>query len=119
MFFTDSLKRNKDFNRVYKKGKYYVGRIIVVYILPNKTERNRLGVATVKNFGSSVLRNRCRRLVKESYRLIETDVYKGIDIVFSIRKLNGQAPNFYEVQKEMKYLLRKVGALQKRDNVQC
>lgn len=111
MSFTDSLKKNRDFNRVYKRGKYYVGRIMVVYVLPNRTKRNKLGISTVKNFGTSVLRNRCRRLVKESYRLMEKDIDRGIDIVFSIRKRNGVAPTFNEVQKEMKYLLKRIGVL--------
>ena len=88
MKFTDPLKKNRDFNKVFKKGKYYVGSMMVIYVLPNKKDRNRLGVTTVRNFGTAVLRNRCRRLIKENYRLMEAQIAKGYDIVFTARKTN-------------------------------
>jgi len=111
MKFTDPLKKNKEFNSVFKKGKFYVGSIMVIYVMPNKADRNRLGVTTVRNFGTAVLRNRCRRLIKENYRLLEDRIAKGYDIIFTVRKLNGSAPSFYEVRREMLYLLKKMGIL--------
>ena len=106
---TESLKKNRDFLRLYRTGKYYVGRIIVIYVKENNTSSNKIGVTTVRNFGNSVCRNRMRRLIKESYRNIEDEVKLGWDIVFSARKQNGNIYSYRDIEKEMKYLLRKTG----------
>ena len=103
------LKRNSDFLRVYRKGKFFAGRILVIYVLSNNYNINRLGISTVKNFGSSVLRNRMRRLVKENYRIVEDKVDKSCDIVFLVRKTGEKEPLYKDVEKEMKFLLRKMG----------
>ena len=113
MVNTISLKKNREFVKAYKKGTFYAGRKIVIYLLKNNENINRLGVTTVKNFGSSVLRNRMRRLIKENYRLIETKIETGWDIVFLIRKIDRQSiPEYKDIEKEMKYLLRKTGVME-------
>ena len=47
MKYSESLKKNRDFQNVYKKGKSYANRYLVMYVLENDTDRNRLG--TVKS----------------------------------------------------------------------
>mgnify|MGYP002508974893 CR=1 FL=1 len=39
----ESLKRNYDFQKVYTEGKSYANRYLVMYLLKNKTEKNRIG----------------------------------------------------------------------------
>ena len=41
MKFSESLKRNADFQNVYKNGKSYANRYLVMYVLENQTGRNR------------------------------------------------------------------------------
>ena len=71
MKFSESLKRNSDFQRVYREGKSYANRYLVLYVLQNQTERNRLGISVSKKVGNSVVRHRMARLIRESYRLQE------------------------------------------------
>lgn len=109
---TESLRKNRDFLKLYRSGKFYVGRRIVLYVRENRTQTNRLGISTAKNFGNSVERNRIRRLIRENYREIEAQVPTGWDLVFSARKTKDvQLPSFQEVGKEMRYLMRKIGLL--------
>ena len=70
MKFSESLKRNSDFQRVYREGKSYANRYLVLYVLQNQTERNRLGISVSKKVGNSVVRHRMARLIRESYRQI-------------------------------------------------
>jgi len=111
MKYTEPIRKNRDFLKLYRNGKFYVGKIMVIYVKSNKTEKNRLGVTTVKNFGNSVSRNRMRRLIKENYRLSEDKIEKGWDIVFSGRK-TVNIPSFKEIEREMKYLFRKTGLIE-------
>lgn len=71
MRFSESLKKNTDFRKVYKNGASYANRFLVMYILPNDTDRNRLGISVSKKVGNSVVRHRLTRLIRESYRLQE------------------------------------------------
>ena len=86
MKFSESLKRNSDFQRVYREGKSYANRYLVLYVLQNQTERNRLGISVSKKVGNSVVRHRMARLIRESYRLQEDMFNSGLDMVVVIRK---------------------------------
>ena len=81
MKFSESLKKNIDFQNVYRNGKSYANRFLVVYILENHTEKNRLGISVSKKVGNSVIRHHLTRLIRESYRLHEDMFDSGLDIV--------------------------------------
>ena len=85
MKFSDSLKKNKDFQNVYRKGKSYANRYFVMYVLKNETEQNRLGISVSKKVGNSVIRHHLTRLVREAYRLHEDMFNSGLDIVVIAR----------------------------------
>ena len=107
MIKTVSLTENKQFLRLYKKGKYYVGKFIVLYVSQNKMNINRIGITVSKKIGKSVKRNKVRRLIRENYRLYEGYIKSGFDCVFVARE-SDRLPDFWEIRKEMKFLLRKL-----------
>ena len=74
MKYSESLKKNRDFQQVYKRGTSKANRYLVMYVLPNQHMKNRLGISVSKKVGNSVVRHRITRLVRESYRLNE-DLY--------------------------------------------
>ena len=71
---------------------------------------NRLGVTGSRKLRTAVTRNRVRRLLRESYRLIEPKVKTGFDMIFTMKSLK-VLPDFKTVQKEMELLLFKAGAI--------
>jgi ribonuclease P protein component len=83
--FSESLKSNRDFKNVYENGKSYANRYLVMYVLENGTDRNRLGISVSKKVGNSVVRHHLTRLVRESYRLHEEMFNSGLDIVVVAR----------------------------------
>ena len=85
MKFSESLKRNADFQNVYKNGKSYANRHLVLYVLDNQTGHNRLGISVSKKVGNSVVRHRVTRLIRESYRLHEDMFNSGLDMVIIAR----------------------------------
>ena len=86
MKFSESLKRNEDFRRVYARGKSYANRYLVMYALENQTDKNRLGISVSKKVGKSVVRHRVIRLIRESYRIREESFNSGLDMVVVARK---------------------------------
>ena len=85
MKFSDSLKKNKDFQNVYNNGVSFANRYLVMYVLKNNTENNRIGISVSKKVGNSVIRHHITRLVRESYRLHEDMFDSGLDIVVIAR----------------------------------
>ena len=71
MKYSESLKKNRDFRNVYTNGKSLANHYLVMYLLPNELNRNRLGISVSKKVGNSVVRHRLTRLIRESYRMSE------------------------------------------------
>lgn len=86
MLFTVSMKNDRDFRAVYKKGRYISCGEVTAYFLPNRMALNRLGITTGKKIGNAVCRNRARRIIRAAYRLSEEKFPIGYDIVFTARQ---------------------------------
>ena len=80
-----SLTTNRDFQRVYKKGKSFVSPLLITYVLKNNKNNVRVGITTSKKIGKAVQRNRARRIIRESYRKVSENMQPGYDIVFVSR----------------------------------
>ncbi|WP_035172526.1 ribonuclease P protein component [Caldanaerobius polysaccharolyticus] len=82
---TVKLKSSADFKFVFENGKYISNDFFVVYYVKNGFDCNRVGFSSSKKIGSKVKRNRARRLLKEVYRLNESRVKRGYDMVLIAR----------------------------------
>ena len=71
MKYCVSLKKNQDFKFVYNQGKSLANKYLVIYILENGLNENRLGISVSKKVGNSVVRHHVTRLVREAYRVNE------------------------------------------------
>jgi ribonuclease P protein component len=80
-----SINRNRDFQRIYSKGKSYVSPVLVTYVLKNRRGALRLGITTSKKTGNAVRRNRSRRVIREAFRTMPGEVGSGFDLVFVAR----------------------------------
>ena len=107
---TVSIKKNFEFARVYKKGKFFVGKYLILYVLKSDPQMNKIGITASKKVGKSVIRNRLKRLVKENYRFFEEYLFCGYKIVFVIRS-NEVLPEYHDVNREMKSLFKRAGIL--------
>lgn len=81
----ETLRKNCEFDNVYKNGRSYANKYLIMYVFENDRKRCRLGVSVSKRVGNSVIRHRVSRLIKESFRL-NFDVFNsGLDIVVVAR----------------------------------
>ena len=105
MKFSESLKKNQDFRVVYSRGKSYANRLLVMYVLKNETQKNRLGISVSKKVGNSVVRHHITRLIRESYRLQEERFQSGIDLVVIARGAAKDA-SYHEIESAMMHLAK-------------
>jgi len=106
------LRRNESFQAVYRSGKSYANRHLVLYVLPQRGGSRRVGFAAGRRLGSAVVRNRIKRLLREAYRLEQHRLVDGIDLILvgrqsligeglstaaaAVRHLCARAKNFVE-----------------------
>ena len=95
--------KNKDFQTVYKKGKSYANKYLVMYALKNNTEINRIGISVSKKVGNSIVRHRITRLIRESYRQQEDLFQKGWDIVV-IARAGAKGRTYQEIESALIHL---------------
>ena len=69
MKFSESLKKNRDFQSVYRKGKPYGNKYLVMYLLANDLGRNRVGISVSKKVGNSIIRHHLTSPIAEKANL--------------------------------------------------
>ena len=106
------LTRNKEFQSVYKRGRSYAGRYMVLYTLSTGDGQKRIGFTVGKRIGGAVKRNLVRRRLKEAYRLMEDIIVPGYDLVI-IGRVRALSASFVQLQKEMMFLMNKAGLTDK------
>ena len=83
---TTILTLNKDYKRLYYRGKSAVDPAPVTYALKNRLPgRNRMGITVTKKIGKAVCRNRCKRVIRAAYRALEPQLPDGWDFIFVAR----------------------------------
>ena len=103
---------NRTFQKVYKKGKSYGNKLLVMYYVGNNLNYNRLGITVSKKNGNSVVRHRVKRLIKESYRINAKKFITGYDIIF-IARVGIESSSFSQVESAVKHLMKKNNLVKK------
>jgi len=90
---TYRLKKRADFQRLYTHGQQIKGRFVVLFVARAENDHGRYGVTASRKVGGAVTRARCKRRLRELYRLHrrQRDV-EGLDIVANARRGCAAAP---------------------------
>lgn len=99
----ESLKKNREFQNVYQSGKSYANKLLVMYVLNNYLEKNRIGISVSKKVGNSVVRHHLTRLIRESYRLHEDTFNSGLDIVV-LARVTAKSSDYHEIESALLHL---------------
>lgn len=94
------LSGKRNFDRVYKKGKSTAHRYVVVFFKENGLSYGRVAFLASKKVGNAVMRNRSRRLMKESVRLSNIN-FDGFDVIFIARNTIKKETSCMEVKKSL------------------
>ena len=96
---------NSEFQAIYKSGKSYANKYLVMYVSENPEGKSKLGISVSKKVGNSVVRHRLARLIRESYRL-NTDMFNsGLNIIV-IARTTAKGKNFAEIESAFLHLCR-------------
>ena len=76
-----SLTKREEFDKVFKKGRSFAGKYVVINVVPNDEKDIRVGFIVSKKMGNAVRRNRVKRLLKESFSQSANKPLEGYDFV--------------------------------------
>lgn len=86
-----SIKKNREFQVVYKNGKSYANKLLILYVYSTGRTDTRIGISVSKKVGNSVVRHHFARLIREIFRLHKDDMDLGLDIVVVARQAAKEA----------------------------
>ncbi len=104
------LTDSSEFERVYKQGTAYRGRLFSVHAFPNELGTLRLGLSVSKKVGNAVVRNTLRRRMREIFAAAAGEAQGNVDLVISARPAAREAA-FEELREELDRALHKLGAV--------
>ncbi len=108
----NTLKQNRDFRRLYGRGRSASADCVVVYALRNRYGAGRLGITAGVKLGNAVQRNRVKRLIREAYRLHLDEMRPDMDLVVVARHRAVHAP-FAQVERAYLRCLDQLGLRRK------
>lgn len=110
-----TIKLNREFSLVYRKGKKYHAHSVIMHVLPRRRLTTlRLGVTVSRSIGTAVERNRLKRLLRECFRLEAAKLKSGYDIILTAKDMKPPS-TFHEIKKDLRYLLRRADLYQELD----
>ena len=113
---TEMLKKNYQFKNVLTKGKFFRENEIEIIVLKNNKDINLLGIAVSTKNGKAFQRNRAKRIIREVYRTLESQLITGNSIVILINKnFDIKNLNYNNVLSSMKSCCEKAKIVKKEE----
>jgi ribonuclease P protein component len=106
------LTDSPEFERVYRQGTAYRGKLFSVHAFPNELGTPRLGLSVSRKVGNAVTRNAVRRRLREVFHSCISEVSGSLDLVVSARPAAAE-----ELREEFSKALGKVGGSVERRSV--
>lgn len=103
-----SLDQNRQFQRLYRRGKSAVTPTMVVYAAPNRVQKIRLGITTGKKVGGAVSRNRAKRRIRELFRISQSRLRCGFDFCIVARSYTVRASHA-KLERDFYTAMEKLG----------
>lgn len=107
------IKKNKEFQFVFKQGKSYANRQFIIYVQKKAEQpKFRIGLSVSKKIGNSVMRNRIKRRIRQSFFELKDLIKDGNDYVIIARKPAAEM-DFHEIKSSLIHLLKLAKVLNK------
>ncbi|TGB01278.1 ribonuclease P protein component [Halobacillus salinus] len=108
------IKKNEEFQKIFKHGESFANRQLVVYFMKKSDQTHfRIGLSVSKKIGNAVMRNQVKRYLRQAFLEMEEDIRPGYDLVIIARKPTNQM-NFHEIKRSLTHVLKRSRLFQKK-----
>ncbi len=105
------VKKNKDYQKVYHKGKSVANRQLVLYLYPQPNQTHfRVGLSVGKKMGNAVQRNKIKRYLRQAVQELENSIKPDIDFLL-IARPNITGRSYHEVKQSVIHVMKLAGIL--------
>ncbi len=105
------IKKNIEFQDVFKKGASFANRQLVIYFLHKNDQRHyRIGLSVSKKIGNAVVRNKVKRYLRQAFLELDEEIKSSYDIIIIARKPVKDL-DYHQVKKSVQHLLYKTKLL--------
>lgn len=109
------IKKNADFQKVFKSGKSVANRQFVVYSYIKEDQQEfRIGLSVGKKIGNAVTRNQVKRYIRQAFLEMKDELRNDRDFVI-IARHQAATMNFHETKKSLQHVLRIARAFKKSE----
>ena len=99
------VKKEKDFNAIFKEGKSFANRKFVIYRLENDEQHFRVGLSVSKKLGNAVTRNQIKRRIRHILIEYKNQLVENVDFVVIARK-GVEILEYAEMEKNLLHVLK-------------
>lgn len=99
------VKKEKDFNAIFKEGKSFANRKFVIYRLENNEQHFRVGLSVSKKLGNAVTRNQIKRRIRHILIEHKDQLVENVDFVVIARK-GVEILEYAEMEKNLLHVLK-------------
>ena len=108
------IKKNEDFQKVFKKGKSVANRQFVIYSYHKPDQHEfRIGLSVGKKLGNAVKRNQIKRNIRQAFLEMKDELKNDRDYVIIARHQAAEL-DFHETKKSLQHVLRIAKAFTKK-----
>jgi ribonuclease P protein component len=101
------IKKNEEFQRVFRQGKSFANRQLVIYYVKKPGQPHfRVGLSVGKKIGNAVTRNRIKRYLRTSFQELEDEIKHEYDYVVIARQ-PAKSMDLTEIKKSLVHLIYK------------
>ncbi|MCL2177268.1 MAG: ribonuclease P protein component [Firmicutes bacterium] len=101
------LKKNKDYQKLYKTGKSFACKYLILHYAPLKDKTAlSIGFSVSGKLGKAVKRNKLRRQIKEATRHLLSNIPRGYNLIITARTTAAGIP-YKTISDSIKYMLKK------------
>src|SRR5688500_10816560 len=98
----ERIRSKRDFARLFERRCSVADERLQILALRNDLPYSRVGIAVSRRLGSAVVRNRCKRIFREAYRLTKGELPRGLDMVLMPRGRG--KPKLEEIRESLRRL---------------
>lgn len=82
-----TVRNSRQFRQVYERGQKFHTSLFSVFILKTEGNEQRIGITVTRKVGNAVVRNRCKRRLREALRKLLGDpaALAGFDLVVNVK----------------------------------
>lgn len=107
------IKKNNEFQKIFKKGKSFANRQFIIYVLKSDQPEFRLGLSVSKKVGNAVTRNRIKRYIRQVFLELQEEILPNADYVIIARN-QAATLDYHETKKSLQHVMKVARVLQKK-----